>query len=175
MIFTLAQINAIWLDKTADLDRIYLCDDMFRYKGLSNGTLTRILTGNLDDYKDELRKQQLAEAQEEYNQQLIVKSLVKSVATLTIKSKIKQVEVDFGILPKCSLSWSVGDADVLVDSKIIPSVAYDKPTGEDLDKLRLEGINVIAGNVSLGRFELFITPINGGTLSDKFKINYLIN
>lgn len=82
MIFTLAQINTIWLDKTADLDKIYLCDDMFRYKGLADGTLTRILTGNLDDYKAELRRQQLAVAQEEYDQQQLFESLALSVTNI---------------------------------------------------------------------------------------------
>lgn len=175
MIFTIAQINTIWQNKTATLDKIYLCDDNYMYKGVSNGALTRVLTGNLDNYKAELRKQQLAAEQEEYQQQLTVELLVEQVAELNVKSKIKQVEVDFGEIGIADLIHTVYDTDVLVGSKIIPSVAYEKPTGEDLDKLRMEGLNVIAGNVSLGKFELYITPINGGTLSDKFKINYIVN
>lgn len=175
MIFTLDQINTIWQGKTATLDKIYLCDDNYMYKGVIGGSLTRILTGNLDDYKAELRKQQLAVEQEEYQQQLTVELLVEQVSVLNTKSKIKQVEVDFGDVGVADLVWNVNDVDVVIGSKIIPSVAYESPTGEDLDKLRMEGLNVIAGNVSLGRFELYITPINGGTLSDKFKINYLVN
>tara|TARA_R110002126_G_scaffold121250_5_gene262675 strand:- start:931 stop:1368 length:438 start_codon:yes stop_codon:yes gene_type:complete len=66
------------------------------YKGISGGILTRVLTGNLDDYKAELRRQQLTVEQEEYQQQVIIESLVESVSVLESNSNSKQTEVNFG-------------------------------------------------------------------------------
>lgn len=85
MIFTITQINDIWLNKTAYLNRIYLCEDMFRYKGLADGTLTRILTGNLDDYRAELNAQSKESPTKDYEYKLTVDGLVESVDTLVIK------------------------------------------------------------------------------------------
>lgn len=95
MIFTIDQINDIWQNKTAIVDKIYLCDDMFMYKGTYNKELTRILTGNLDGYKTELKRQQLALDQEEYQEEVTVESLSKSVAVLQSNINSKQTEVNF--------------------------------------------------------------------------------
>lgn len=95
MIFTIDQINDIWQNKTAIVDKIYLCDDMFMYKGTYNKELTRILTGNLDDYKAELRIQQLSLEQEGYQEEVTVESLSESVAVLQSNINSKQTEVNF--------------------------------------------------------------------------------
>tara|TARA_R110000868_G_scaffold170276_4_gene405495 strand:+ start:2589 stop:3116 length:528 start_codon:yes stop_codon:yes gene_type:complete len=175
MIFTIAQINTIWQNKTATLDKIYLCDDNYMYKGVSNGALTRVLTGNLDNYKAELRKQQLAAEQEEYQQQLTVELLVNQVSELNTKSEIKQVEIDFGNEGLFEKEFTIYDSRILSDTLILASLAYSKPTDKDLDELEMDDLIIKAGVSSEERFNLFITAADGSPLEGKFKINYSIN
>ena len=50
VVLTTAEINLIWTTKTAKQDYVYVCEDGFLYKGLKDGTLSRVLNTNLDDW-----------------------------------------------------------------------------------------------------------------------------
>lgn len=54
MIFTLDEINVIWLNRIAESGKSYACNDGFIYNGLSDGTLSRSLVGNKDDYNKKI-------------------------------------------------------------------------------------------------------------------------
>lgn len=85
---------------------------------------------------------------------------------------VKQTEVDFGTTPLAEAEFTVVDAEVSLTSQLIGTIAYEAPTGKDLDELEMDAIDV--------RFQpgtgQFIVRVKGleGYLHDKFKINYLI-
>jgi hypothetical protein len=85
---------------------------------------------------------------------------------------VKQTEVDFGTTPLAETEFTVTDSEVTASSQIIGTIAYEAPTGKDLDELEMDAIDLRfapgAGS--------FIVRVKGldGYLHDKFKINYLI-
>lgn len=86
---------------------------------------------------------------------------------------IKQTEVDFGSTPVSEATFTIIDVDVLVSSQIIGTLAYEAPTGKDLDELEMDKLIIMCGNGS-GQFDMHITAADGSYLADTFKINYLI-
>lgn len=171
MIFTLSQINSLWSTRTAVSDKMYVCEDGFVYQGLSDGTVKRIIVGSLDDYKAEIKKQELVVAEEEYNQQ---NTLIKITETLS-KSTTKQVEVNFGTHGQFENEFTINDVDALISSKISASLAYEAPTGKDLDELQMDDLIIKAGSDRDKTFKLFITAADGSPLEGNFKINYKID
>lgn len=89
-------------------------------------------------------------------------------------SLITQTEVDFGITPLYEQTFSIANAAAGIGSKIIASVAYDAPTGKDLDEIEMDDFVVKCGNATAGFFDMLIKSVDGSFLADKFKINYLI-
>lgn len=87
-------------------------------------------------------------------------------------TNIKQVEVDFGVVPKSEASFVIVDVDVSVGSHIIGSVAYEAPTGKDLDELEMDSIDLKFAP-GAGQLTIYIIGLLG-YLHDKFKINYLV-
>ncbi len=87
-------------------------------------------------------------------------------------TNIKQTEIDFGTTPIAEQSFLITDADVLVNSQLIGNVAYEAPTGKDLDELEMDGIDLKFAPGS-GQFTLYARGLDG-YIADKFKINYLI-
>jgi hypothetical protein len=85
---------------------------------------------------------------------------------------IKQTEVDFGMTPLSEAEFTVSDSDVSGSSQIIGGVAYEAPTGKDLDEIEMDAIDVKFQPGS-GQFIVIIKGLEG-YLADKFKINYLI-
>lgn len=85
---------------------------------------------------------------------------------------VTQVEVDFGATPVADAIFVITNGSVTASSKIIASVAYDAPTGKDLDELECDDLVIKAGNCSTGQFEMYIHAADGSYLHDKFKINY---
>lgn len=84
----------------------------------------------------------------------------------------KQTEVDFGTTPVSAGSFVISDEDVSVDSRIVGGIAYEAPTGKDLDEVDIDMIKVVFGP---GDKQLTIYAKGlEGYLADKFKINYLI-
>lgn len=87
-------------------------------------------------------------------------------------SDVKQTEVDFGATPLPFASFTVTDASVSASSQITGSVAYEAPTGKDLDELEMDTIDVKFGP-DVGQFTIYVTG-QEGYLEGKFKINYLV-
>jgi len=85
---------------------------------------------------------------------------------------IKQTEIDFGAVPVSEASFLITDADVSPSSQLIGSVAYEAPTGKDLDELDMDGLDLKFAPGS-GSFTLYARGLDG-YVADTFKINYLI-
>ncbi len=87
-------------------------------------------------------------------------------------TNIKQTEIDFGTTPVAEASFVIADADVLVGSQLIESVAYEAPTGKDLDEMEMDGLDLKFAPGS-GQFTLYARG-EDGYVADKFKVNYLV-
>ncbi len=85
---------------------------------------------------------------------------------------IKQTEIDFGTTPVAEASFIITDTSVLVTSQLIGNVAYEAPTGKDLDELEMDGLDLKFAPGS-GQFTLYARGLDG-YIADKFKINYLV-
>jgi hypothetical protein len=84
---------------------------------------------------------------------------------------VTQVEVDFGTTPVESAIFTITDAGMTTTKHVIASLAYEAPTGKDLDELEMDTLSIICGN-GTGQFDMFIRTTDGSYLADKFKINY---
>jgi hypothetical protein len=87
-------------------------------------------------------------------------------------TNIKQTEIDFGTTPVAEASFTVTDADVSATNQLIGSVAYEAPTGKDLDELDMDGLDLKFAP-GIGEFTIYARGMDG-YVADKFKINYLI-
>jgi hypothetical protein len=87
-------------------------------------------------------------------------------------ANIKQTEIDFGTTPVSEASFVIADVDVTAGSQLIGSVAYEAPTGKDLDELEMDGLDLKFAPGS-GSFTLYVRGMDG-YVADKFKINYLV-
>jgi hypothetical protein len=85
---------------------------------------------------------------------------------------VKQIEIDFGSLPVSEAKFLITDASVTSSSHITGSVAYEAPTGKDLDELEMDGLDLKFGP-GAGQFTLYAVGENG-YVADKFKINYVV-
>ena len=85
---------------------------------------------------------------------------------------VKQTEIDFGATPISEKEFTIVDSDVLITSKLIGNIAYEAPTGKDLDELEMDAIDLkFQAGVSL--FKIYAKGLEG-YLHDKFKINYIV-
>lgn len=85
-----------------------------------------------------------------------------------------QTEVDFGeTLYVNQKEFTITNSKVKEGSIISCSVAYDAPTGKDLDELEMDTIEVKAGDATKGSFKVLVTGTEG-SLHGKFKINYSV-
>jgi hypothetical protein len=91
-----------------------------------------------------------------------------------LADKTTQIEVDFGPLPIYGKEFTILDSRVKVGSLITAEVAYDTPTGKELDEIEADDFVVKAGSATVGSFKLFINTSDGSYLHDKFKVNYHI-
>ena len=96
---------------------------------------------------------------------------------ITKLSKINsgKTEIDFGALPVSDKIFTITDANVSAASNITAAMAYDAATGKDLDETEMDALSVICGQAAAGSFKMFVKSVNGGSLADKFIINYQIN
>jgi hypothetical protein len=87
-------------------------------------------------------------------------------------TNIKQCEIDFGTIPVSEKEFTIIDSDVLITSQITGNVAYEAPTGKELDELEMDSIDLkfAPGN---GEFKIYAKG-EEGYIEGKFKINYLI-
>lgn len=85
---------------------------------------------------------------------------------------IKQIEIDFGPTPVAEASFLIDDVNVLLTSFLIGNVAYEAPTGKDLDELEMDSLDLKFAP-GVGQFTLYAKGLDG-YVADKFKINYLV-
>jgi len=85
---------------------------------------------------------------------------------------IKQTEIDFGATPVYGAEFTIIDADVSGTSQLIGNVAYEAPTGKDLDELEMDALD-LKFQPGTGQFALRAEG-RDGYLADTFKINYLV-
>jgi len=107
----------------------------------------------------------------------VVASVSGFVGTINVTGgaavvEIKQTEIDFGAMPVSEASFLIADTDVDATSQLIGSVAYEAPTGKDLDELEMDGLDLKFGP-GVDQFTLYARGMDG-YIADKFKINYLI-
>jgi hypothetical protein len=88
---------------------------------------------------------------------------------------VTQVEVDFGSTPVDGTAFTITDNTVTSSSFITASLAYDAPTGKDLDEVEMDNLVIRCGTPTAGSFSMFIATADGSYLADKFKINYMHN
>jgi len=84
----------------------------------------------------------------------------------------KQTEIDFGATPVDNATFIIVDAAVTTGSRITAKVAYEAPTGKDLDEVEMDMLELLCGPGS-GQFTLFARGMEG-YVHDKFKINYAV-
>lgn len=87
-------------------------------------------------------------------------------------ANIKQTEIDFGAVPVAEKSFTITDVSVLITSQLIGNVAYEAPTGKDLDELEMDSLDLKFAP-GAGQFTLYARGLDG-YIADKFKINYLV-
>lgn len=87
-------------------------------------------------------------------------------------TNIKQTEIDFGATPVSEMLFTITDADVSATSQLLGWIAYEAPTGKDLDEMEMDVIDVKLGP-GTGEFTAYVKGLEG-YLADKFKLNYLI-
>ena len=106
---------------------------------------------------------------------VVGKSLILNTEALRFtKFSGGQAEIDFGALPIYQKEFTITDASVLTTSNITASIAYEAPTGKDLDEIEMDSLDIICGQATNGTFKIIIKSIDGSYLADKFKINYSI-
>ena len=93
-------------------------------------------------------------------------------ASVTVSVNIKQTEIDFGTTPVSEGTFVITDGDVSATSQLLATLAYEAPTGKDLDELEFDAFH-LACAPGTGEFTLYVRP-DGGYVADKFKINYLV-
>lgn len=84
----------------------------------------------------------------------------------------RQVEIDFGSLPVEQADFVIADAGVNLASVISGSVAYEAPTGKDLDELEMDDLQLRFGAGS-GQFTINARG-NAGYVEGTFKINVVL-
>lgn len=100
--------------------------------------------------------------------------------TIAEKTKLSEMssgvtEIDFGDLAVTEKLFTITDANVISSSNVVATLAYEAPTGKDLDEIGLEKLQITCGQSIAGAFNMFINTINGSGVSGSFKINYLIS
>jgi hypothetical protein len=97
---------------------------------------------------------------------------VKWTAAGAGSTNIKQTEIDFGATPLNENTFTVVDAGVSALSQLIAQIAFEQPTGKDLDEVELETFEVKC-TPAAGSFNVLVRSLEG-RVQDKYKLNYLI-
>tara|TARA_R110000823_G_scaffold154508_1_gene285440 strand:- start:1002 stop:1658 length:657 start_codon:yes stop_codon:yes gene_type:complete len=100
--------------------------------------------------------------------------LLDSEALRLTKFSGGRTEVDFGALPINEKEFTITDATVLATSNITAKIAYEAPTGKELDEIEMDSFDIICGQATNGTFKIIVKSLDGSYLADKFKINYSI-
>lgn len=91
---------------------------------------------------------------------------------LTVSSSISitETEIDVGSTPVSEATINIEDPAMLATSKVIGGVAYEAPTGKDLDEIEMDAFDVKFEPVA-GGMNIWIKGLEG-YIADKFKIWY---
>lgn len=82
-----------------------------------------------------------------------------------------QIEVDFGTTNYVTEAiFTITDAACLITSKVIAVLAFEAPTGKDLDEVEMDSF-FIECKAEAGQFQMHIYSLEGSVYG-KFKINY---
>lgn len=100
-------------------------------------------------------------------------TLAAGVLSSSAGAILAQTEIDFGATPLAESTFTIIDANVSPSSLITAQLAYEAPTGKDLDELEMDQLYMIAGPDS-GQFSLFVRTLDGSYLAGAFKINYFV-
>lgn len=84
-----------------------------------------------------------------------------------------QTEIDFGATPVAFGEFTVTDATVTAGSIIVGSMAYQAPTGKDLDELEFDTL-ILQFQPGAGQLVIRAHAADGGLVADKFKVNYIV-
>lgn len=87
---------------------------------------------------------------------------------------MKQVEVYFSPIPDSNQQeFTIDFTDTKAGDLVMAQVAYEAPTGKDLDELEMDEFEVKA-RAEDGKVILLVTSLTGN-VHDNFKINYWVN
>jgi len=102
-------------------------------------------------------------------------SNTKWIATLSLDTAaiVNQTEVDFGATPVSNATFTVTDSNVSATSQLIAQVAWEAPTGKEVDEIEMDDLQIRC-KPAAGSFDMYIETADGSYLADKFKINYLV-
>lgn len=98
-------------------------------------------------------------------------TLIANVPTPTVT--ISSAEIDLGATPVADATITVTDAACTAAKHVMATIAWEAPTGKDIDELEMDDIQLRC-KPAAGSFDVFIHAADGSYLADKFKINYLI-
>lgn len=162
MAYSSAEINRISGSRLAVKDRKYIEENGNIWIGTKDNRLSRqyIKDNNIGVELDPLNP---------------ITSLKKFLTNLQYPLLSNfQTEIDFGeALYINQKEFIIINDKVKSNSIILASIAYDTPTGKELDELEMDVIEVKAGNPTEGSFKLLVTGTEG-SLRNKFKINYTV-
>lgn len=162
MIYSLAEITRISGSRLAVKDRIYIDVKGNRYKGTIDNRLVQL---SISDASVGVKVDNTNTTQD------LGSYLDNLVSTLT-DAKLKQVEVDFGDeLYINEKIFNISDPVIRRGDIISSVIAFDAPTGKQVDELEMDHIICYAGNTRDGGFDLIVKGLSGN-LRNKFKINY---
>lgn len=83
---------------------------------------------------------------------------------------VSEAEIDVGATPVSEAQLTVTDAGVSAASRIIGGIAYEAPTGKDLDEIEMDALDILF-LPGTGNFDVRIKGLEG-YIADKFKIWY---
>jgi len=99
---------------------------------------------------------------------------ITGISNTAVTSSVhKQTEINFGTIPLSENTYIIVDASVTTTSKIIGSIAYEAPTGKDLDEVEMDQFDLKFGP-GTGQFTVFVSMENNDLFSGNVKINYLV-
>lgn len=73
----------------------------------------------------------------------------------------KRTEIDFGVTPVADAVFTVVDSNVTSTCTITGHVAYEAPTGKDLDEIEMDPLDLSFGPDGAGQFKLYARGMEG--------------
>lgn len=86
---------------------------------------------------------------------------------------VRVAEIDFGTTPVHEATFTVPDAIVTAGQQITGCIAYEPPTGKDLDEVEMDPLVIRFGQAAAGTFKVFAQALEGRVYG-KFKIHYVV-